>query len=52
MKDVDDLYRYLDKKQIGDTIQADVFRNGRTTTVPIKLTSLPQQSQERPMRRN
>jgi len=52
MNDVDDLYRYLDKKQIGDTIQADVFRNGRTTTVPIKLTSLPQQSQERPMRRN
>jgi S1-C subfamily serine protease len=51
MGDIDDLYRYLDKKQIGDTVQAEVYRNGRTITIPIKLTSLPQQSQERPARR-
>jgi S1-C subfamily serine protease len=51
MKDIDDLYRYLDKKQIGDTVQAEVFRNGKTTTIPVKLTSLPQQSPDRPTRR-
>jgi S1-C subfamily serine protease len=51
MKDLDDLYRYLDKKQIGDTVQAQVFRDGRTLTIPVKLTSLPQQSVERPTRR-
>jgi S1-C subfamily serine protease len=51
MKELDDLYRYLDKKQIGDTVQAQVFRDGRTLTIPIKLTSLPQQSVERPTRR-
>jgi S1-C subfamily serine protease len=51
MKELDDLFRYLDKKQIGDTVQAQVFRDGRTLTIPIKLTSLPQQSAERPTRR-
>ncbi len=51
MKELDDLYRYLDKKQIGDTIQAQVFRDGRTLTIPVKLTSLPQQSPDRQTRR-
>jgi S1-C subfamily serine protease len=37
MSDLDGLYRYLDKKQIGDTIQVLVYRNGRNTTVPVKL---------------
>ena len=37
MNDLDDLYRFLDKKQIGDTIQIQVLRNGRNTTVPVKL---------------
>jgi S1-C subfamily serine protease len=49
--DLDDLYRFLDKKQIGDTVQAEVFRNGRNLTIPVKLTSLPQQSLNRPTRR-
>ncbi|MEJ7862738.1 MAG: trypsin-like peptidase domain-containing protein [Pyrinomonadaceae bacterium] len=49
--DLDDLYRVLDKKQIGDTVQAQVFRNGKTLTIPVKLNPLPQQSQGRPMRR-
>ena len=44
----DDLYRFLDKKQIGDTVQAEIFRNGKKTTVPIKLMSPPQ---NRPSRR-
>jgi len=45
--DRDDLYRLLDKKQIGDTIQVEVFRNGRTLTVPVRLLPLPQQSSNR-----
>ncbi len=49
--DLDDLYRFLDKKQIGDTVQAEVFRNGRNLTIPVKLTSLPQQSLNHPTRR-
>jgi S1-C subfamily serine protease len=49
--DLDDLYRVLDKKQFGDTVQAQIFRNGRTLTVPVKLNPLPQQSQSRPTRR-
>ncbi len=40
----DDLYRYLDKKQIGDTVQVSVYRNGKTLTIPVKLTPLPAQS--------
>jgi S1-C subfamily serine protease len=51
MKELDDLYRYLDKKQIGDTVQAQVFRDGRTLTIPVKLTSPPQQSPDRQTRR-
>jgi len=52
MSDLDDLYRFLDKKQIGDTIRVEVFRSGRTMTVPVKLISLPQSSQGRPVRRS
>lgn len=37
MNTMDDLYRYLDKKQIGETIQLGVFRAGKTTTIPVKL---------------
>src|SRR5690606_16398188 len=33
----DDLYRLLDKKQIGDTIQIEVFRAGKRVTIPLKL---------------
>lgn len=41
ISDMDDLYRYLDKKQIGDTIQVSVYRDGRSVTLPVKLTSSP-----------
>ena len=41
MNDLDDLYRYLDKKQIGDTIQAEIFRDGKRSTVAVKLLPLP-----------
>lgn len=37
MSDLDDLYRLLDKKQIGDTIQVEVYRGGKTQTIPVKL---------------
>ncbi len=49
MNDLDDLYRYLDKKQIGDTIQVAIYRNGTNTVKPVKL--LPIQSAARPIRR-
>src|SRR5882672_9046957 len=35
----DDLYHILDKHQVGDTVQVQVFRNGRRTTVPVRLTA-------------
>lgn len=37
LNNLDDLYRLLDKKQIGDTVNFEVFRGGRTVTVPVKL---------------
>ncbi|MDQ6785284.1 MAG: trypsin-like peptidase domain-containing protein [Acidobacteriota bacterium] len=49
MSSLDDLYHYLDKKQIGDTVQVAVYRNGRTLTIPVKLLPLP--TQNRPMQR-
>jgi len=46
---IDDLYRYLDKKQIGETVQVTVFRDGANTVKPVKL--LPVQPAVRPVRR-
>jgi S1-C subfamily serine protease len=43
MDDLDDLYRLLDKKKIGDTIQVAIYRNGKTLTVPVRLAASPQQ---------
>ena len=37
----DDLYRLLDKHQIGDVAQVQVLRNGRRTTVPVRLIDAP-----------
>jgi S1-C subfamily serine protease len=39
MSDIDDLYRLLDKRKIGDTIQVEVYRSGKTMTVPVRLLS-------------
>ncbi|HJZ81305.1 MAG TPA: PDZ domain-containing protein, partial [Pyrinomonadaceae bacterium] len=33
----DDLYRVLDKHQIGETINVEVVRRGRNVTVPVRL---------------
>lgn len=49
MNDLDDLYRFLDKKQIGDTIQVAVYRGGGMTTIPVRL--LAAQPSSRPTRR-
>lgn len=43
MNDLDDLYRLLDKKQIGDTVSVEVYRNGQTVTVAVKLAQVSQQ---------
>ncbi len=49
MNDLDDLYRLLDKKQIGDTIRVEIYRDGKTSVVPVRLSQTPQQT--RPARR-
>lgn len=48
--DLDDLFRFLDKKQINDTVRVEIIRDGRAMTVPIKLTPLSQAAQGRPLR--
>lgn len=42
MKSLDDLYRALDKHQIGETIQVEVLRGTQKTTVSVRLTQVPQ----------
>lgn len=42
MNDLDDLYRLLDKKQIGDTVSVEVYRSGQTVSIPVKLTQVKQ----------
>ena len=39
LNDTDDLFRLLDKKQFGDTVQLQVYRDGRTITVPARLSA-------------
>jgi S1-C subfamily serine protease len=38
----DDLYRVLDKHQIGDTIKVEVARSNGRTTIPVRLTESPE----------
>jgi len=37
----DDLYRILDKHAIGDSVQVQIVRNGRRTSVPVRLIEAP-----------
>jgi S1-C subfamily serine protease len=37
----DDLFRVLDKHQIGETVQVQIYRDGRRATVPVRLTESP-----------
>lgn len=39
--DSDDLFRILDKHQIGDIVQVQIWRDGRRMTVPVRLTESP-----------
>ena len=48
--DLDDLYRYLDKKQIGDTIQVQVYRDGKTLSVPVRLSGATPTARPAPRR--
>jgi S1-C subfamily serine protease len=40
MKSLDDLYRLLDKKQFGETVNVGIYRNGQTVSVPVRLTPI------------
>ncbi len=46
----DDLYRALDKHQVGDTVNVDIYRDGRQMTVPVKLTDTPATDRRRGVR--
>jgi len=35
--DTDDLYRLLDRKNIGDTVNVEIYRDGKTLSLPVKL---------------
>ena len=48
VSDTDDVYKVLDKKQIGDTVQVEVYRANKTQTIPVKLMALPASLQGRP----
>jgi putative serine protease PepD len=37
LNNMDDLFRLLDKKKIGETVNFEVYRSGQTVSVPIKL---------------
>jgi S1-C subfamily serine protease len=37
----DDLFRILDKHQIGDSVRVEVVRRGGRVTVPLRLTEVP-----------
>ncbi|MDP9179481.1 MAG: PDZ domain-containing protein, partial [Gemmatimonadota bacterium] len=41
LNDTDDLYRLLDKKQFGETVQLQIYRDGATSTVQVRLTVAP-----------
>lgn len=49
--DLDDLYKLLDKKQIGDTIQVEIYRNNKPQTIAVKLMPLPASIQGRPSKK-
>jgi S1-C subfamily serine protease len=45
---LDDVYRVLDKKQIGDTVQVEIYRGSRAQVISVKLMALPAAVQGRP----
>jgi len=51
MNDMDDLYRFLDRKQIGDTVQMHLYRNGGNVTLPVRLLATQSTTGAKPARR-
>jgi S1-C subfamily serine protease len=47
LKNQDDLFRLLDKKQIGDTVQLEIYRDGKTISLPVRLQDIPAQQPTR-----
>jgi hypothetical protein len=37
VKTGDDLTRLLDRRNVGDVVRVEIFRNGRSTVVPVRL---------------
>ena len=37
----DDIFKALDKHQVGDTVNVDIYRDGRQMTVPVRLIDIP-----------
>ena len=42
VSDSDDLFRVLDKHQIGETVQVQIWRDGRRMSVPVRLMESPE----------
>lgn len=42
LDNTDDLYRILDKHNLGDTVQIQIIRDGRRMSVPVRLTPSPE----------
>ena len=51
VRNSDDLYRVLDKHRIGETVPVEVFRNGRRTSIPVRLMESPLEPTRRGTRR-
>lgn len=47
INDIDDLYRFLDKKKIGATIRVFIYREGKRLTVPVRLLPTSQNNRGR-----
>lgn len=37
MESQDDVFRYLDKRKIGETVQVQIYRDGKNLTIPVRL---------------
>jgi S1-C subfamily serine protease len=43
VSNTDDLYKVLDKHQVGETVRVEIMRNSRRVTVPVRLMETPRQ---------
>lgn len=41
VRNQDDLYRLLDKRQVGQTVSVEIIRNGRSMSIPVRLQEAP-----------